>query len=131
MVKKYFDITIEANEGGRVLVNDKEESKVSMKKGSDVVLRFTPEEGHTLKHVLVNGEDVTSQVIDGCYTLTEISADMTIKVVFSDTSGISTIKADDEDVKWYTLDGKQIEQPRKGLNIVRMSNGKTKKVLVK
>ena len=131
VVKKYFDISIEANEGGRVLVNDKEESKVSMKKGSDVVLRFTPEEGHTLKQVLVNGEDVTSQVVDGCYTLTEISADMTIKVVFSDTSGISTIKADDEDVKWYTLDGHRIDAPRKGLNIVRMSNGKTKKVLVK
>lgn len=130
-VKKYFDISIEANEGGRVLVNDKEESKVSMKKGSDVVLRFTPEEGHTLKQVLVNGEDVTSQVVDGCYTLTEISADMTIKVVFSDTSGISTIKADDEDVKWYTLDGHRIDAPRKGLNIVRVSNGKTKKVLVK
>jgi hypothetical protein len=54
-----------------------------------------------------------------------------ITIVGSYTSGISTIKADDEDVKWYTLDGKQIELPRKGLNIVRMSNGKTKKVLVK
>ena len=54
-----------------------------------------------------------------------------ITIVGSYTSGISTIKADDEDVKWYPLDGKQIEQPHKGLNIVRMSNGKTKKVLVK
>ena len=54
-----------------------------------------------------------------------------ITIVGSYTSGINAIKADDEDVKWYTLEGKQIEQPRKGLNIVRMSNGKTKKVLVK
>jgi len=53
-----------------------------------------------------------------------------IIIVGSYTSGINAIKADDEEGKWYTLDGKQIEQPRKGLNIVRMSNGKTKKVLV-
>jgi mannose-6-phosphate isomerase-like protein (cupin superfamily) len=130
-VKKYFDVSVDISEGGKVLVNDKEEVKVNMKKGSDVVLQFLPNEGYKLEKVLVNGEDVTSQVVDGCYTLTEISADVTIKVVFSSTSGINAIKADDEDMKWYTLDGKQIEQPRKGLNIVRMSNGKTKKVLVK
>lgn len=130
-VKKYFDVSIEMSEGGKVLVNDKEEVKVNLKKGSDVVLQFMPNEGYKLEKVLVNDEDVTSQVVDGCYTLTEISADVTIKVVFSNTSGINAIKADDEDVKWYTLDGKQIEQPRKGLNIVRMSNGKTKKVMVK
>ena len=44
---------------------------------------------------------------------------------------INSIKVDEQEGKWYTLDGKYIEQPRKGLNIVRMSNGKTKKVLVK
>ena len=54
-----------------------------------------------------------------------------IIIVGSYTSGINAIKFDDEDVKWYTLDGHRIDAPRKGLNIVRMSNGKTKKVLVK
>jgi hypothetical protein len=32
---------------------------------------------------------------------------------------------------YYTLDGKQIKSPRKGVNIVRDSNGKTKKIVVK
>ena len=36
-----------------------------------------------------------------------------------------------EVVKYYDLNGNQSSQPRKGLNIVRMSNGKTKKVMVK
>ena len=36
-----------------------------------------------------------------------------------------------EGVKYYDLNGNQSSQARKGLNIVRMSNGKTKKVLVK
>lgn len=46
-------------------------------------------------------------------------------------TGINSIKVDEQKGKWYTLDGKQNETPRKGLNIVRMNNGKTKKVLVK
>lgn len=54
-----------------------------------------------------------------------------ITIVGSYTSGINAIKADDEDMKWYTFDGNQSSQPHKGLNIVRMSNGKTKKVVVK
>ena len=31
----------------------------------------------------------------------------------------------------YTLDGKQLSRPQRGLNIVRMSDGTTKKVMVK
>ena len=31
----------------------------------------------------------------------------------------------------YTLDGKRIIQPRRGLNIIRYSNGTTRKVMVK
>jgi hypothetical protein len=46
-------------------------------------------------------------------------------------TGINSIKVNEQDGKWYTFDGKQSKTPRKGLNIVRMSNGKTKKVLVK
>ena len=46
-------------------------------------------------------------------------------------SAINTIKANEQTTKWYSLDGKQTKTPRKGLNIMKTSNGKTKKVLVK
>ena len=32
---------------------------------------------------------------------------------------------------YYTIDGKLLNEPRKGINMVRMSNGKTKKMVVR
>ena len=54
-----------------------------------------------------------------------------ITIEGSYTSGIGTVTMEETDVKWYTIDGKQKETPQKGLNIMKKSNGKTKKVLVK
>ena len=38
---------------------------------------------------------------------------------------------DQEGAVWYTIDGKRVDKPKKGINIIRMSNGTTKKVVVK
>ena len=38
---------------------------------------------------------------------------------------------DQEGAVWYTIDGKQMDKPKKGINIIRMKNGTTKKVVVK
>jgi hypothetical protein len=47
-------------------------------------------------------------------------------------SGIST-KTNEaaKDEERYTIDGKRITEPSRGLNIIRMSDGTTKKVIVK
>lgn len=55
------------------------------------------------------------------------------KVVSGET-GISNAVVDDEtavEVARYALDGTQLSQPTKGVNIVKMSDGTTKKVIVK
>ena len=47
-------------------------------------------------------------------------------------TGINDIKEDlSKQYRYYDLNGNQSSQPRNGLNIVRMSDGKTKKVVVK
>ena len=47
-------------------------------------------------------------------------------------TGIKDVKEDlSKQYRYYDLNGNQSLQPRKGVNIVRMSNGKTKKVVVK
>ena len=47
-------------------------------------------------------------------------------------TAIETINNNDIVVdSYYTLDGQQIVAPRKGVNIVRMSDGTVKKVIVK
>lgn len=49
------------------------------------------------------------------------------------TTGISTptASAENRPVEYYTLDGIRIETPAKGLNIVKLSNGEVRKVMIK
>lgn len=58
-----------------------------------------------------------------------------ITVVFenNDPTGINDAQADSNKtvVARYTLDGQQIAAPQKGINILKMSDGTTKKVVVK
>lgn len=57
--------------------------------------------------------------------------------VYSDEAagikGVNDANADATAVarEYYSIDGKRLQQPQKGLNIVRLSNGKTFKVVVK
>ena len=95
-VKKYFDISINVNEGGKVLVNNKEETKVSLKKGSEVVLQFIPNKDCSLKQVIVDGEDVTNQVVDGRYTLKEMPAHDVIITVSFTIAAVPEITADNK-----------------------------------
>ncbi len=51
------------------------------------------------------------------------------------TTGINTPDAldalNDAEAKYYDLSGKRLDEPQKGVNIVRMKSGKTKKVIIK
>lgn len=55
--------------------------------------------------------------------------------VYTDATGISNVTTDQTDssavVARYTLDGRQVSAPVKGLNILKLANGKTVKVMVK
>jgi len=50
--------------------------------GTNAVLTFSADEGNRLKSVKVNGQDVTSSIVGNQYTITNISANTTIAVVF-------------------------------------------------
>ena len=51
------------------------------------------------------------------------------------TTGINTPDAldalNDAEAEYYDLSGKRLNEPQKGVNIVRMKSGKTKKVIIK
>lgn len=48
------------------------------------------------------------------------------------STGINDITESDKKISaYYTLDGKEIKEPQKGINIVKYANGKTTKVVVK
>lgn len=48
-----------------------------------------------------------------------------------DEDGIKDLKDSKGLESWFTLDGRKIEKPQKGINIIRMSDGSTRKVLIK
>ena len=48
------------------------------------------------------------------------------------TTGIDAIDAlNDAEAEYYDLSGKRLDKPQKGVNIVRMKSGKTKKIIIK
>ena len=48
------------------------------------------------------------------------------------TTGIDALDAlNDAEAEYYDLSGKRLDEPQKGVNIVRMKSGKTKKVIIK
>lgn len=54
-------------------------------------------------------------------------------VALTDPSGIESTTTTQQPtiVERYTIDGKRINQPQRGLNIIRMSDGTTKKVIIR
>ena len=43
----------------------------------------------------------------------------------------SKLKVESSDEEWYDLSGRKLDKPTKGINIIRMSDGTTRKVMVK
>ena len=62
-----------------------------------------------------------------------ISTTATVKVVVTQATGITGTQntADVREIARFTIDGKRINQPQRGVNIVKYSDGTVKKVVVK
>lgn len=62
-----------------------------------------------------------------------ISTTATVKVVVTQATGITGTQTstDIREIARYTIDGKRINQPQRGVNIVKYSDGTVKKVVVK
>lgn len=57
--------------------------------------------------------------------------DVTVEGSFTLIDGIYSVTVDKEGTKYYTPDGKPLNKPRKGINIVKYSDGATKKIMLK
>ena len=67
--------------------------------------------------------------LDG--TSANASAQLSMRIDGS-TTGIDAIDAlNDAEAEYYDLSGKRLDEPQKGVNIVRMKSGKTKKIIIK
>ena len=83
------------------------------------------------KSDLVNGVKVNPfrAWLDG--TSAKAPARLSMRIDGS-TTGIDAIDAlNDAEAEYYDLSGKRLDEPQKGVNIVRMKSGKTKKIIIK
>lgn len=65
----------------------------SVKEGTTISLRFTPNHGYQLKSVKINNSDVTSDIVDNNYNIENLSADTSIEVEFVIKSYALSIKS--------------------------------------
>ena len=72
-----YTVTVTAGTGGTASVSSNEVGH-----GGSVTITVTPDEGYTVGSVQDNGADVTDQVKDNTYTLTNVTASHTITVTF-------------------------------------------------
>ena len=58
---------------------------------------------------------------------------ITLDLTYNDPTGISgvTVNEDNGEATYYTIDGRKLNAPQKGLNIIRYANGKTVKKIIK
>ena len=87
----------------------------------------------------IQGDDlVITPLADGTAVITiQVNsngklAETTVSVTIAEATGISGVDAEGAtEVSRFTLDGKKLDAPQRGINIVRMSDGTIKKVIVK
>lgn len=83
--------------------------------------------------LVIEGKKAGSTTITLKANSNGIIATTTLYVKVDEPTGISNVEnaSDVYEVARYTVDGKRIAAPQKGINIVRMSDGSTRKVVVK
>ena len=65
----------------------------TVNEGSSATVTFSPDAGHSIASVKLNGTDITSSVSNNQYTISSISSDNTLEVKFEAITHILTVKA--------------------------------------
>ena len=130
-----FIINISANGGGLVSYNNNSiRSKTSsfiIEEGGSATLAFTPDDGFLLKSVTVNDVDVTSQVFNNSYTISSLTSNTTISVVFEEIPAVS----DSEYNLYITCYGNSMSRTQIGSSVrvtvgLEMTNSGTESIIV-
>ncbi|MBO4802141.1 MAG: leucine-rich repeat domain-containing protein [Bacteroidaceae bacterium] len=92
-----YSLSIKASGNGSVYYNATEirgkTTVFTINHGSSATILFSPDEGYRIKSVHLNETDVTGDVVNGQYTIGNITADATLKVDFEVISYSLSIKA--------------------------------------
>lgn len=121
VVPDTHNITV-VSDGAQVFFGGAPGSSFTVERLSEPTLLIRPDSEKTVKQILLNGEDVTSLVKGGYYTLAPVYEDKTLTVVTEDLP-----QSDKPDSKTYTVKGTVIRngQPVEGVTLELRSPLKT------
>ena len=88
---KYHSVVISKNKGGSVLINEDYSMSV-IKENEKAVIQIIPDNNYNVKSVLLNGNDITSDLVDNKYIIEEVSDDIKLNVIFEFVPIYLTIK---------------------------------------
>ncbi len=131
-VPTYYTLSITATGNGSATYGEtsvrNETTSFTVNEGTDATIVFSPDDGNSIASVIVNNSDVTSQVSDNSYTISNITADTMLTVTFQEVSAISNHVIDGDSSKViFDLQGRRVQSMnKKGVYIV---NGQ--KVVIK
>ncbi len=102
-----FDMTVKVdNAFGKVTYGTTDitdgQLTFNVKEGSNVVLTLTPAAGFKVSKVMVNGEDKTTDVVNGQMTLSNITANMTVTVTFAAAGDCATVTVGSQGVVTFS-----------------------------
>lgn len=87
---KYLMLTISSNDFGSIEYADIEvigrTKKFSVVSGSEAIIKIVPKEECVLSKMSINGTDVTTDIADNSYTITDIKTSMAIAATFDSNS---------------------------------------------
>ena len=103
------------------------------------IVRITNESGNVVYEKAINAGSIVALNIDisayakGRYTVTVENSSESFSGEFNtETTGIMEVNSNvTRTVQYYSIDGKRIATPQRGLNIIRTSDGTTKKIIAK
>jgi hypothetical protein len=97
-----------------------ETKSFTVNEGTDATIVFSSDDGNSIASVVLNESDVTSQVSENSYTISNITADTTLTVTFQEVSAISNHVIDGDSSKViFDLQGRRVQSMnKKGVYIV-------------
>ena len=97
-------------------------------KTEDIMAEWMPEAYGTAK-VTLQPKTYKYNSVTKKYTFVGDGPKITLTFIYADPSGITNAGIDGiKEIGRYTLDGRKLAQPQKGINIIKTSDGKTYKV---
>ena len=117
-----------------VKVGNKDAERFTLTTKNDVNVNYDVTE-NTYIYIYAVDEDNNQQSLQFANDITATASENSVKVysitVTPETTGINRINGNTDEVfRSYSLDGKALSQPQKGINIQKMSDGTSRKIVV-